>query len=488
MQTLKNNSLKINALLSMVNTFLTMAFSLITYPYAARVLQVDNLGKVNYTNSIVAYFALFAALGFNTYAIREGSKYRYDKEKLNTFASQIFSFNLVTAIISYCLLCFVVSNNLSLHMYWKLITIQSLVIFTNLIGVNWINVVFEDYLFITIRSILVQIISIILLFIFVKQSQDYYIFAFIIVASNCIVSLLNFIYIRRYCKIKIVVNINIRKYIKPVLVFFSNTLAVSIYVNSDTTMLGWYLGNYSVGLYSVAVKIYTAIRSMLAAVYSVAIPRMSRYVAENNLQLFKDLMNKIINTIIFIAIPITIGVSTASKEMILLLSGPSYTSAQGALVLLAFALLFAILGGTLAYCVDIPLGYEKKVMFATVLSAIENVVLNFFFIPILGIIGTSLTTLLSEVTVFLALILGLKNHWFLFDIKSISINFLKSIIAAIPIIYIKRGLDTCIYDDKYFVKLILYFILSVITYIFLGLILKSRTLLSIIKNIFKKVI
>lgn len=100
----KPKSMTINAILNMFNTFLSMAFSLITFPYASRVLQVENIGKVNYSNSIVSYFALFAALGFNTYAIREGSKLRNNKGKLNTFACEIFSFNFVTVIIAYGLL------------------------------------------------------------------------------------------------------------------------------------------------------------------------------------------------------------------------------------------------------------------------------------------------------------------------------------------------------------------------------------------------
>ncbi len=482
----KRKSIKINAILSMINTFLTMAFSLVTYPYAARVLQVENLGKVNYSNSIVTYFALFASLGFSTYAIREGSKYRNDYDKLNAFASQVFSINCLTVMISYTLLIFFVFCSPNLRLYFGLIAIQSITIINNWIYVNWINVIFEDYLFITARSIIVQVLSIILLFTLVKQPSDYYVFASITIVSNLIVGILNFVYVRRYCKIRLVKQVHLKSHIKPVLVFFSNTLAVSIYVNSDTTMLGWILGSYQVGLYSVAVKIYTAIRTMIAAVYNVTIPRMSRYVSEDNFKLFKELMNKIINLIVFIAIPTTIGLSTVSKEMILLLSGPSYVEAQGALELLAFALLFAILGGVLAYCVDIPLGYEKRVMFATSLSAVENIILNLFFIPLLGIKGTALTTLLSEITVFLMLLIGLKEHWEYFDIKSILINLLKSITATIPLIPLKMFLDVYIYEEMYIIRLFVYFILAVIIYVLFGVLLRNDILLRIIKKNFTR--
>lgn len=42
-------------------------------PYASNVLQVENLGKVNFASSVCGYFLLFAGLGISSYAVREGS-------------------------------------------------------------------------------------------------------------------------------------------------------------------------------------------------------------------------------------------------------------------------------------------------------------------------------------------------------------------------------------------------------------------------------
>ena len=78
-------SLKRNASLNGVRTVFAILFPLITFPYATRVLQVANLGKVNFSSSIVNYFLLMAGLGVATYAIREGAGLRNDPEKLNEF-------------------------------------------------------------------------------------------------------------------------------------------------------------------------------------------------------------------------------------------------------------------------------------------------------------------------------------------------------------------------------------------------------------------
>ena len=51
----------VNAALNLFKTALSIIFPLITYPYISRILGVENLGKINYTASIVGYFSLVAS-------------------------------------------------------------------------------------------------------------------------------------------------------------------------------------------------------------------------------------------------------------------------------------------------------------------------------------------------------------------------------------------------------------------------------------------
>lgn len=67
----KMPSLKINALLNSISSIMAIIFPLITYPYATRVLQAENLGRVNFASSTISYFSLIAVLGITSYAARE---------------------------------------------------------------------------------------------------------------------------------------------------------------------------------------------------------------------------------------------------------------------------------------------------------------------------------------------------------------------------------------------------------------------------------
>ena len=88
-------SLSLNAFLNTIRNILNMVFPIITFPYVSRILGAHNLGIYNFSNTYVNYFLLLAALGINTYAIREGAKYRDNREEINKFVGQIFSINLV---------------------------------------------------------------------------------------------------------------------------------------------------------------------------------------------------------------------------------------------------------------------------------------------------------------------------------------------------------------------------------------------------------
>lgn len=181
---MKNKSLKVNAFLNGFKTFLNFLFPLITFPYISRVLSVEEIGKYNFSNSIISYFLLLAALGIDKYAIREGAKYRENKERFSSFASEIFSFNIVSTLVSYSLLFLFILFSKTLERYTVCILIFSLQIFFTTLGTEWVYSIFEEYRYITIRSILFKMISVALLFMFVRNEGDYLAYAAITVFAS----------------------------------------------------------------------------------------------------------------------------------------------------------------------------------------------------------------------------------------------------------------------------------------------------------------
>ncbi|MCR5770848.1 MAG: flippase [Butyrivibrio sp.] len=404
-----NKKIGINAILNVIKSGLSILFPIVTYPYALRVLGAENIGKVSYSQSIISYFSLIAMMGISTYGTREGSKIRNDKIELDKFVSELFSINIFTSAFSFFLLFISLLLVDKFSNYRILLIINSLSIIFTTFGIDWLNQVFEDYFFITIRSIVAHIVSMLILFMFVRTSNDYIVYAFLAVTTNMIICVSNWFYCRKYVKIKFTITPKWKKHLKPLLTLFANAIAVSIYVNVDVTMLGWIKDDYDVGLYTVSVKIYSIIKTMLVAVYAVSIPRLASYAGENKLIEYRRLYTRMWKALSIIVIPAGVGLILVSKEVMMLMGGSEYLEATPALQILALSLIFAIFGGLLTACLNVTLGRESINLQATIVSAALNVVLNLFFIQKLSFVGASITTAISELFVVLFCYLKAKD-------------------------------------------------------------------------------
>lgn len=396
---MKKKSLGINALLNGLRSALNLIFPLITFPYVSRVLSVEGIGIYNFSYIYVNYFLLLAGLGIATYAVREGAKYRNDKRKISTFSSEVFSINIISTIIAYLLLIISLLIFKNLHNYILTILIFSLQILFTTIGTEWIYTIYEDYSYITVRSIIFKIFSIILLFVFVKTPNDYVWYAGITVFSSVGSNILNFIHAHSFIKIRFVRPINIRKHLKPILIIFASTVAVTLYVSSDTTILGLLKNDYAVGIYSVAVKIYALTNGLLGGLLIVTVPRLAMLLGNERMKDYTILLSQVINTITILIFPIATGLIMLSKEVILIIAGEKYLNSIFSLQIIAMALAFSIFSSIFDQCVLIPAKRERFVLRNTLITGVANVLLNFIMIPLISYDGAALTTVMSEAIV-----------------------------------------------------------------------------------------
>lgn len=434
---MKNKSLGLNAFLNGFRSVLNLIFPLITFPYISRVLYVSGIGIYNFSNTYISYFILIAGLGIATYAVREGAKYRNDKEKIKVFASQVFSINVIATLIAYVLLFLSLVMFKKLSNYVSCILIFSLQILFTTLGTEWIYTIYEDYAYITVRSIVFKIISIILLFILVRKPSDYLWYATITVFAGVGSNILNFVHARSFISIKLTLKTNWKYHLKPILVIFASAVAVTIYVSSDTTILGILKNDYAVGIYSTSVKIYQIAQSLLSAILTVTIPRLAMLWGQKRRKEYNDVLTKVINTLGILVLPASIGLIMLSREVVLIIAGHKFLPSVNSLRIITWAIIFSIFAWIFSDCVLIPAKREGKVLRNTLITAAINVALNFVFIPTMSYDGTSLSTVLAELSVMI------MNGYSCRDIikpiifkKETLKNLLESIIGCIGIVVV----------------------------------------------------
>ena len=406
-----SQSLKKNGIYNVLKTCSSILFPLITFPYISRVLQPESLGRLRFSSSFVEYFSLISMLGLGTYAIRECSAVKENKEELNIVASQLMSINIITTVIAYILLFIALLFWKKLDSYRFLIILYSLKLIFASLGADWLNSAMEDFGYITLRTVAFQFIALILMFSFVKTKEDYIFYAIISLISSTGASILNIWYRRKYCNISFTFNIPWKKHLSPILYLFVMHLSVIIFNNTDITMLGIFKGDKEVGLYSTAHKIMVLAAHVVQSIIVVLIPRLSGLFANKDYARINVLLRKLLSFNIMLGLPITIGIILTAKDIMAVVGGGRFIEAAPILQIMVLCFAFSLVGGSfLGNAILIPTKQEKYYMIVCLITAFCNIILNYIFIPSYGAIAAAATTAFNGFLVFVLLLFKVDKN------------------------------------------------------------------------------
>lgn len=423
-----NKSLKTNATLNMTKTVMGLIFPLITFPYVSRVLEPSGVGKVNFAHAIISYFSMIASLGISTYGVREAAKVRDDRRKLSKFVKEILSINVVSTLVAYLLLAVSLLVIPRFNEYKQLLVVCSGTILFTTLGIDWFYTALEEFAYITIRSIVFQVISLVLMFIFVRTKNDYLKYAGIGVISSVGSNILNFIHARKYISIGEKVKKEIRKHIKPIFTLFAMSIAVSIYTVLDTTMLGFISGDEQVGFYSAATRINKLVISVITAAVAVLLPRLSYFISKHDEVQFYVLSEKAMKAVILLALPSAVGLCLVARPVIMLLSGARFEMAIPTMRVMNPIIVAISLSGLIGIQIFMPLGKEKQTLISVIIGALINFTLNLILIPNYGAFGAGCATVCAESLVTLFQLVCARK---LFNWKSILPHLLQCVLASV---------------------------------------------------------
>jgi len=483
---MRGKSIKVNAVLSIVKKCTNIIVPLMIYPYISRVLGVQIYGKYAFAESIMGYVSLVSGFGISTYAIREIAKVRDNKAKVNQTASEILTFNVITMLTSFlCLIITMLFIDRVRELKLMFIIMMFDIAFSTL-SRDWLNEAYEDYIYITIRYILFQLLSVGLIFLFVKKSNDVIMYVFcrcIATSGGYIVSIF---YTIKYASFHFSAFKSLKKHLRPLLVLFGCSCASVIYIHSDITILGFFKDDTEVGIYSIATKIYTLIKSVINAMVLVMIPRAAYYVGCNEDNQYSRMISSAGNILILIIPPVAIGIYCLSSDLILVLAGHEYVRGTDSLKILTMSLFFAVFSYLYAYGCLIPNGMEQYFLKASIVSAAFNIAANIIFIPLIGINAAAVTTLLAEIIMYSITRRFTREVCIAQNKKNVlisGISIIDCIIIYIGSIFIKQ------YFEKSITRILVMFMIGIIGYLLVFTIysfIRKENILEVLKNVQNK--
>lgn len=455
---------KKNIIYNITYQILILLLPLVTTPYISRVIGAEGIGIYSYNYSIVNYFMLFALLGLNNYGNRSIAAVRDDKVKLSETFFNIYGLQVLTSGIMILLYLGYITCFLS--DYRLIAYIQLIFIISTMLDINWFFFGLEQFKLTVIRNTIVKILTVIAIFIFVKKPTDLWIYTIIMSVGTLISQLMVWPFVKKYV-IWIQPNIKgILMHLKPNLTLFVPVLAVSIYKIMDKIMLGSLTTTLQVGYYENSEKLISIPLSVITALGTVMLPRMTNLVANNRSDAFKAYINISLKFVMFIAIGSMVGLTAISSNFIPLFLGDEFIECISVVSLLAVTILFVSWANVIRTQYLIPRQRDKIYIISTLLGAVVNVIANLIFIPSYGAAGAAIGTIFAEASVAIYQTFKVRKE---LDIAKYFINSLIYIIPAICMylcIYLLKD-----FTESTIITLIVQIIIGGCVYVILTIIL-----------------
>lgn len=392
---MKKASVISNLFFSFLLQFTNMCFPLIISPYISAHLGIENIGKVNFSNSIVSWLLIFCVFGSDVYAVREVAKIRNDREKLSSFFSEIMS---IKAILSISVFLIYIPSVIILPQFNNetcLFLVQGIQILLNILSMDWFFQGIENFRFITLRSIFMKTLSLFMVFLLIKNPQDYILYAFISIVALSMANILNINFIRKNIKLVRVSFSNLIIHIRKMSVFFVSSLIISIYSTFNQVLLGFLSDSVSVALFARAKQFFSLCLTLTNTISTTLLPRVTNYFTSNKEKYYEMLIISY-NVIIMISIPMMVGLFFIAKPMMIFLGGSQFINSSIVLYIFSPLLIFIPLGTWNYNNRQLPMNLEYIALRGQLYMAIINTVLNFLLISKFQYIGAAISYLCTE--------------------------------------------------------------------------------------------
>jgi O-antigen/teichoic acid export membrane protein len=429
-----------NLLLSVSN----ILFPIISFPYVSKTIGPYGVGQVQFIASYAQYFGLIAALGIPVYGIREVAKQKHSREKLNHVFSELsiiyFFTSVILTLVYIGTLLWVpqLSHNRDLYLWSALLVLLS---FTS---IDWFYEGLENFSTVAIRSMLIRILSLVLMFVLIKSPGDYYWYLLIIIFTTLANNGYNMLRLHKSVSLQFR-GISLKKHLKPLFLIFSTTIATSMYTMLDTVLLGFMADTHSVGLYTAAVKLSKIALPIVTSLGMVLIPGLAKNLSQKNIPAAQNTLNKSFAFTAFFAVPIGFGLVLLAPEFISAFSSNQFLDATLAMQILAILPLLIGYGYFFGFQILVPDGRDKEMLWSVLGGVVAGLVLNLTLVPPFRHVGAALANVLSELVVTgLYMFFVYRLYSFRFSFKPVGTAVLSSLIF-IPVVMLVRGLHYNVY-------------------------------------------
>lgn len=469
-----------NYLYNLAYQILILVLPLITTPYLSRVLGAEGIGIYSYTYTIVTYFVLFGSLGVALYGQREIAYAQDNKEQRKKVFIELVIFRTITMAIAIFIYFMFFLRTGEYAVYYRILLFE---LIAGAFDISWFFQGIEEFKKTVTRNILVRVISVALIFVFVKTRADLIKYMYIYSIADLLGNLTLWLYLPKYFRGIKVKNINVLKQIPTIILLFIPQIANKLYNMLDTTMLGKIIADKTeTGYYEQSQKVIRLLLTIVTSLGIVMVPRMANMFANGEKEKINEYMKKSFNFVYLLSFPIMFGLICISKEFVPIFFGDGYEKAATLICIISPIILLMGLANVVGTQYLLPTKRQKEYTISVTAGIVVNFVLNYILINLWASVGACIATVISQLVVDIMQFRNIKDEIDLKEIFKLSYKYIfASVIMFIVCIFTKLFISTGIES------IILEMVVGVIVYIGILIILKDEYIYMFIDKVRNKV-
>lgn len=480
---MKKKSVVVNYLYNLTYQLFVILVPIIVTPYISRILTDVGSGQYSFSYSISNYFTLIASLGFGYYGQRQIAKHQNDPKKQTTDFWGIIITRFISVILSLVIYLLMSSFGAFGDKYVMLLQILSI----NVIAVGFDIAFFfnanEEFKKTVLRNVIVKVLSVICIFVFVKDIDDLWIYTLIQALSVLLGNISLWLYLPKYLVKVSMSEINIKKHIKPALILFLPAIATSIYTTLDKTLIGVITQDDSQnGNYEYADRLIKMVLTVITALGAVLIPRNAKRFEDGDIEGVKKNIYLSCRFVFLVGAPAMFGMMAIAYNFVPWFLGDGYDLVPLLLILLAPLFLIIGLSNVFGLQYLIPSAQDKKFTLCLIIGAVSNLLLNLVMIYFWGAYGAAGATVVAESLVTFSMLMLIRK-----DIKFTNIlkycwkYIVSSIVMAVPCFLLAYYLPSSILNTFLIV------ITGAIIYGIMILILRDKFVFDLLNKVLLKI-
>ncbi len=378
---------------------------LVTFPYLVRVLGAETFGLVMFAYAFNQYFVMLIDFGFSLSATREIALHRDDQQKVNDIFWSIMIIKTALLLGGFLILLGVTNYFDRFQTHYHIYLLSYGVTVGQTYFPVWFYQGMERMKFITILNVVAKAIFALLIFLVVRNSDDFIYVPLMNSFGFIVASVISFYLVFKVFKVTLVLPrfSTIMLMTRKSCHFFVSRAAVSFYTNSNAFVIGIVIGNAAVGYYTAAEKLFNAIGALYVPLSDSLYPYISK---RRDIKTYRTLFtlatagNLVVCMLVFLF----------SYQMIALIYGAGFE--QSASLLELFAILASILVPSilLGYPLLAAMGFPGYANYSVVIAAIVHVVMLLLFIPVLSLELVVILLIITQLVVIAIRIIGVRKH------------------------------------------------------------------------------